>query len=143
MCIINSKTVFDLLSFGICFFKIPPFEIIAFTKFSLDLSHNNEIFSIWYFLHLRIINFSISVSYPLFSSSGNTLKSILPVNFSEEFINNHKGGKDEEEKTMETIVNTLTELTEVNEIKILINGEENRAFNDGEINFNENFIRND
>lgn len=68
---------------------------------------------------------------------------VLLINFSEEFINNHKGGKDEEEKTMETIVNTLTELTEVNEIKILINGEENREFNDREINFNENFIRND
>ena len=71
--------------------------------------------------------------------SGNT----LVINFSEEFINNHKGGKEEEEKTIESLVNTLTELTEVNEIKILINGEENREFKDKEVNFQNVFLRND
>ena len=71
--------------------------------------------------------------------SGNT----LIINFSEEFINNHRGGKDEEEKTIESLVNTLTELTEVNEIKILINGEENREFKDKEVNLKNVFFRND
>lgn len=68
---------------------------------------------------------------------------VLKLNFSSEFINNHKGGKEEEEKTIESIVNTVTELTEVNSIKILINGEENQKFKDGEVNFSQNFIRND
>ena len=46
-----------------------------------------------------------------------------------------------EEKTIESIVNTLTELTEVNSIKILIEGEENKKFNDGEVSFEKIFIR--
>ncbi len=70
-------------------------------------------------------------------------ENVLIINFSEEFVNNHIGGKEEEEKTIEGIVNTLTELTEVNEIKILINGEENKAFKDNQINFENNFLRND
>ena len=65
----------------------------------------------------------------------------LIINLSEEFINHHIGGKEEESKTIECIVNTLTELTEINSVKILINSEENRGFSDGEINFNEKFIR--
>ncbi len=68
---------------------------------------------------------------------------VLKLDFSNEFIDNHKGGKEEEEKTIESIVNTLTELTEVNSIKILINGEENQKFKDGAVDFNINFIRND
>ena len=55
-----------------------------------------------------------------------------------------KGGSMEEEKTtINSIVNTLTELTEVNSIKILINGEENKSFLDGEIDFTQNFTRNE
>lgn len=38
----------------------------------------------------------------------------------------NREGKEAEEKTIESIVNTLTELTEVNSIKILIEGEENK-----------------
>ena len=68
---------------------------------------------------------------------------ILILNFSEEFINNHIGSKNEEENTITSIVNTLTELTEVNYIKILINGEENQKFRDGEMELNQNFVRND
>lgn len=68
---------------------------------------------------------------------------VLNLDFSSEFIDNHIGGKEEEEKTIESLVNTLTELTEVNSIKILINGEENMQFKDGEVNFCQNFIRND
>lgn len=68
---------------------------------------------------------------------------ILILNFSEEFINNHIGSKIEEENTITSIVNTLTELTEVNYIKILINGEENKTFKDGELELNQNFVRND
>lgn len=67
----------------------------------------------------------------------------LVLDLSEEFINNHVGGKEEEENTITCLVNTLTELTEVNSIKILINGEEKQKFKDGEVEFSQNFIRND
>lgn len=68
---------------------------------------------------------------------------VLDLNFSSEFIDNHRGGKEEEEKTIESIVNTVTELTEVNAVRILINGAENHKFKDGEVDFSQNFIRND
>lgn len=68
---------------------------------------------------------------------------VLKLNFSSEFIDNHKGGKEEEEKTIESIVNTVTELTEVNSVRILINGEENQTFKDGAVEFSQDFIRND
>ena len=70
---------------------------------------------------------------------GDTLK----INFSSEFVENHIGGKEEEQKTIECLVNSLTELTEVNSVKILINGEENAKFKDGEVDFSQNFIRNE
>ena len=73
------------------------------------------------------------------SLEGDTLK----INFSSEFVENHIGGKEEEQKTIECLVNSLTELTEVNSIKILINVEENAKFKDGEVDFSQNFIRNE
>ena len=63
------------------------------------------------------------------------------VDVSKEFIENHKGGKEEETKTIYSIVNTLTELTEINSIRILIDGEENKSFKDDCINFKDNFTR--
>lgn len=66
---------------------------------------------------------------------GDTLK----LNFSREFLN--KEGKEAEEKTIESLVNTLTELTEVNSIRILIEGEENKKFQGGELSFENNFLR--
>ena len=68
-------------------------------------------------------------------------KEIAYINLSSEFVDNHKGGAEEEAKTIYAIVNTLTELNEINGIRILINGEENKAFNDGAINFKDNFVR--
>ena len=41
----------------------------------------------------------------------------------------------------DTIVNTLTELTEINSVKILIDGQENMQFQDGKIGFSEAFVR--
>lgn len=66
----------------------------------------------------------------------------LIIDFSNEFILNHKGGEKEEKITIDSIVNTITELTEINEIKILINGEENKSFNDNKIKFDKPFKRN-
>lgn len=66
---------------------------------------------------------------------------IVTIDFSENFIKDQVLGKEQEELIINSIVNTLTELTEVAEIKILINGEENKGFPDDEINFNKNFSR--
>ena len=70
---------------------------------------------------------------------GNTVY----VDLSKEFIDNAPSGIAEESMAIYSIVNTLTELNEVSGVKILINGEENKAFNDNKINLNEIFIRND
>lgn len=63
------------------------------------------------------------------------------VDLSKEFIDNHEGGQEAENITVYAIVNTLTELNEVNSVKILINGRENQAFKDNKINFKDAFVR--
>ncbi len=68
---------------------------------------------------------------------------ILYIDFSHEFINNAKEGKENESKILETIVKTVTELNEVNSVKILIDGEENKCFKDEQINFEKTFSRSD
>lgn len=68
---------------------------------------------------------------------------ILVIDFSKEFIEKHIGGEDEERLTIDSIVKTLTELTEINGIKIKIEGEENKGFVDGKIKFDKVFYRND
>lgn len=67
----------------------------------------------------------------------------LNIDFSHEFIDNAPEGKDAENKIIETIVKTVTELNEVNSVKILIDGEENKCFKDEEINFEKTFARED
>lgn len=66
---------------------------------------------------------------------------ILIIDFSEEFIKNHKNGEKEEKITVNSIVNTITELTEINGIRIIINAEENKSFSDGKIKFDKVFYR--
>lgn len=65
----------------------------------------------------------------------------LIIDFSKEFIENHQGGEREEKYTIDSIVNSLTELTEINGIKILIDGEENKSFKDEFIKFDKIFTR--
>lgn len=65
----------------------------------------------------------------------------LIIDFSSEFIENHIGGEIEEKLTIQSIVKTITELTEINGIKIKINGEENKEFKDEKIKFNKIFNR--
>lgn len=73
-----------------------------------------------------------------------TLKgTTLYVDLSKEFIDNAPSGIEEESMVVYSIVNTLTELNEVSEIKFLINGEENLQFKDGKINFKNVFVKND
>ena len=64
----------------------------------------------------------------------------LYLDLSQEFIENHEGGEDKESITIYSIVNTMTNLTEVNSIKILIDGEENKAFKDNKIKFDDPFV---
>lgn len=66
----------------------------------------------------------------------------LILDFSQEFIEKHSGGEQEEKLTIQSIVKTVTELTEINGIKIKINGEENKEFKDGKIKFDKVFNRN-
>ncbi len=62
------------------------------------------------------------------------------VDLSKEFIENHKNGVEEESKTIYSIVNTLTQLNEIESVKILIDGNENQGFTDNLINFNNEFV---
>ncbi len=71
----------------------------------------------------------------------NIQKGIVSIDFSEEFTNVENLGAEEESKIIYSIVNTLTELTEVSGIKILINGEENKKFSDEGLDFSEAFVR--
>ena len=66
---------------------------------------------------------------------------ILYLNFSEELIKNQNLGKEQEGLILKSIVNTVTELTEINEIAILIEGEKDKGFPDDGIIFNKVFIR--
>lgn len=66
---------------------------------------------------------------------------ILYVDLSKEFIENHEGGEQKESNTIYSIVNTMTQLTEVNAVKILIDGEADKEFKDGKIKFNDAFVR--
>ena len=70
---------------------------------------------------------------------GNTVY----VDLSTEFVNNAPSGITEESIAIYSIVNTLTELNEVTGVKILINSEENKAFNDNAISFKDVFVKND
>lgn len=63
------------------------------------------------------------------------------LDLSKEFIENHDDGAEKETNTINSIVNTLVELNEVSSVKILIDGEENREFKDGKINFKNEFVK--
>ena len=66
---------------------------------------------------------------------------VLYLDFSEDFIKEQNLGENQEKLIIKSIVNTLTELTEINKIKILIDGEENLEFPDGGVKFNLEFTR--
>lgn len=51
------------------------------------------------------------------------------LDFSAEFLNYAKENEKEKTNLINCIVNTLTELTEINKVKILIDGNENTEFN--------------
>ena len=54
----------------------------------------------------------------------------LILDFSEEFLNFDKENEKSKDNLINSIVNTVTELNEVNKVKVLINGEANDEFNE-------------
>ncbi|TYQ15300.1 UNVERIFIED_CONTAM: sporulation and spore germination protein [Acetivibrio alkalicellulosi] len=62
------------------------------------------------------------------------------VDFNSEFRDKHPGGKAQEKMTIYSIVNSLTELKEINKVKFLIDGESAKEFK-GNFRFNSAFPR--
>ncbi len=67
---------------------------------------------------------------------------VATVDFTKEFVENHPGGKTIAELTVYSIVNTLTELKDVERVKIIINGKATKNFKDN-VTLNNDFPRND
>lgn len=63
------------------------------------------------------------------------------VNLSKEFVDNIDGDLLKKSNIINTIVNTLTELNEVQTVKFLIDGEEVEAFEEDSIKLNNEFAR--
>lgn len=57
-----------------------------------------------------------------------TVNGLCTVNFSKEFIDNHPGGTAGESMTLESIVNSLTELKHIKKVQFLIEGEKREVF---------------
>lgn len=68
--------------------------------------------------------------------------SLVTVNFSIEFVDNHPGGSAGETITIYSIVNSLTELKDVEKVKFLIEGKEREEYK-GHYKFNIPFERNE
>ncbi|MDD4296226.1 MAG: GerMN domain-containing protein [Ruminiclostridium sp.] len=64
------------------------------------------------------------------------------VDMTKEFVDNHPGGKEAEEMTIFSIVNTLTELKDIETVKFLINGKTQKEFK-GNFLLNNEFPRNE
>jgi len=67
----------------------------------------------------------------------------VELDLSKEFIENQNGDAEKASLSIYSIVNTLTELNEVNSVKILIDGEENKKFNNIELSLKDVFIKKD
>lgn len=67
---------------------------------------------------------------------------VATVDFTKEFIDNHPGGKELAELTIYSVVNSLTEMKEVERVKIIINGKETKNFKD-KVTLDSDFPRND
>lgn len=66
---------------------------------------------------------------------------MVVLDLSKEFVDDVKLGEIEEKKIINSIVSTLVELKEVNSVKILIDGKENKEFADGGVNFKDAFVK--
>lgn len=104
---------------------------------------NNLIKYPYEYLINLLINGSTNENFKNLIPNGTKLNSvelkgeILYIDFSNEFLNVKS---EDQENLINQILFTVTQLNEVNGIKILINGEENKRFTDEKINFNEIFM---
>jgi len=67
---------------------------------------------------------------------------VATVDLTKEFIDNHPGGKTLEELAVYSIVNALTELKEIERVKIVINGKQAKNFK-GNLELDKEFPRNE
>jgi len=67
----------------------------------------------------------------------------VEIDLSKEFIEKQNGDVEKASISIYSIVNTLTELNEVNSVKILIDGEENVKFKNCDLSLSNTFIRKD
>jgi germination protein M len=67
---------------------------------------------------------------------------VATVDFTKEFIDNHPGGKELAELTIYSVVNSLTELKDIERVKITINGKQTKNFK-GQITLDSDFPRNE
>lgn len=65
---------------------------------------------------------------------------VLWIDFSKEFIDNHKNGAEAESHTVYSIVNTMTQLNEVSFVKIVVDGKEDSAFSDNALSLKDVFV---
>lgn len=66
---------------------------------------------------------------------------VIYLDLSKEFIENQESDSYLEKLSIDSIVNTLTELNEVNSVKILIEGEEGKVFKSGEVTLKDELLR--
>lgn len=67
----------------------------------------------------------------------------LLIDFSKEFVENQVDNTEIHGLVISQIVDTMTQFTEINSVKILIDGEENKCFKNGNIKFEQIFTRED
>ena len=67
-------------------------------------------------------------------------ENILWIDLSKEFIENQKAGVEVESRTIYSIVNTMTQLNEVEAVKFVIDGKEDCAFSDNAISLKDTFV---
>lgn len=67
---------------------------------------------------------------------------IATVDFTKEFIDKHPGGKELAELTIYSVVNSLTEMKEIERVKVIINGKSTKNFKD-KVTLDSDFPRND
>ena len=65
---------------------------------------------------------------------------ILCIDLSKEFIENSKNGAEAESRIIYSIVNTMTQLNEVEAVKFIIDGKQDCAFTDNAINLKDIFV---
>ncbi|MBP5426775.1 MAG: GerMN domain-containing protein [Clostridiales bacterium] len=65
---------------------------------------------------------------------------IAIVDLSEEFVKNHKGGIEEEKLTIFSIVNSMTELKDINKVRFKVNGKTLKDYK-GNFRFDKDFKR--